>query len=149
MAKDRLFFRAIAHTNSHHVPAAALVAQGIWAALLTLPRTVSTDGSGAVRYGNVYTQLLEYIVAADLVFYILLVAAVLVLRRKAPEISRPYRAWGYPLVPLVAIGLATLLIVDLAILAPATCGIGFAIVLSGLPAFALWKLRPNDRQSTP
>ena len=145
MAKDRLFFRATAHTNSHHVPAAALMAQGIWAALLTLPRTVSTDASGAVRYGNVYTQLLEYIVAADLVFYVLLVAAVLVLRRKAPKISRPYRAWGYPLVPLVAIGLATLLIVDLAILAPATCGIGFAIVLSGLPAFALWKLRSNDR----
>jgi APA family basic amino acid/polyamine antiporter len=149
MARDRLFFRAIARTNAHHVPAAALVAQGIWAALLTLPRTVNTDANGAVRYGNVYTQLLEYIVAADLVFYVLLVAAVLVLRRKAPEIPRPYRAWGYPLVPLVAIGLATLLIADLAILAPATCGIGFAIVLSGLPAFALWKLRPNKRQSAP
>jgi APA family basic amino acid/polyamine antiporter len=149
MARDRLFFRAIAHANTHHVPAAALVAQGAWAALLTLPRTVGTDASGAVRYGNVYTQLLEYIVAADLVFYVLLVAAVLVLRWKAPEIPRPYRAWGYPFVPLVAIGLATLLIVDLAILAPATCGIGFAIVLSGLPAFALWKLRPNDRQSAP
>ena len=144
MARDRLFFRAIARTNAHHVPAAALVAQGIWAALLTLPRTVSTDASGAVRYGNVYTQLLEYIVAADLVFYVLLVAAVIVLRRKAPEIPRPYRAWGYPLVPLVAIGLATLLIVDLAILAPATCGIGFAIVLSGFPAYGLWRSRPND-----
>ena len=141
MARDRLFFRTIARTNAHRVPAAALVAQGIWAALLTLPRTVGADASGAVRYGNVYTQLLEYIVAADLVFYVLLVAAVLVLRRKAPEISRPYRAWGYPLVPLVAIGLATLLLVDLAILAPATCGIGFAIVLSGFPAYALWRSR--------
>ena len=69
MARDRLFFRAIARTNAHHVPAAALVAQGIWAALLTLPRTVSVDSDGAMRYGNVYTQLLEYIVAADLVFY--------------------------------------------------------------------------------
>jgi APA family basic amino acid/polyamine antiporter len=57
---------------------------------------------------------------------------------------RPYRAWGYPVVPLVAIGLATLLIVDLAILAPATCGIGFAIVLSGLPTYALWRSRPNE-----
>ena len=85
MARDRLFFRAIARTNAQHVPAAALVAQGIWAALLTLPRTVSTDAAGAVRYGNVYTQLLEYIVAADLVFYVLLVAAVIVLRRKDPE----------------------------------------------------------------
>src|SRR4030095_14194027 len=90
MTRDRLFFRAIARTNVHHVPAAALVAQGIWAALLTLPRTVSTDPNGAVRYGNVYTQLLEYIVAADLVFYVLLVASLLVRRRKAPAIPRPY-----------------------------------------------------------
>ncbi|MGH8094817.1 MAG: APC family permease [Chthoniobacterales bacterium] len=145
MARDRLFFRAIARTNRQHVPAAALAAQGIWAALLTLPRTVSVDAAGSVRYGNVYTQLLEYIVAADLVFYVLLVAAVIVLRRKNPQIPRPYRAWGYPLVPIVSITLATLLIVDLAILAPTTCGIGFAIVLSGFPVFLLWtRRRPNE-----
>ena len=145
MARDRLFFRAIARTNAEHVPAAALLAQGIWAALLTLPRTVSVDAAGSLHYGNVYTQLLEYIVAADLVFYVLLVAAVMVLRRKNPEIPRPYHAWGYPLVPIVSITLATLLIVDLAILAPATCGIGFAIVLSGFPAFLLWnRNRPNE-----
>jgi APA family basic amino acid/polyamine antiporter len=140
MARDRLFFRAIARTNAQHVPAAALVAQGAWAALLTLPRTIGVDPtSGAVRYGNVYTQLLEYIIAADLVFYVLLVTAVMVLRRKMPEMSRPYRAWGYPIVPIIAIGLATLLIVDLAILAPATCGIGFAIVLSGFPVYLFWR----------
>ncbi len=145
MARDRLFFRAIARTNAEHVPAAALVAQGIWAALLTLPRTVSVDAAGSLHYGNVYTQLLEYIVAADLVFYVLLVAALMLLRRKNPEIPRPYQAWGYPLVPIVSITLATLLIADLAILAPATCGIGFAIVLSGFPAFLLWNRdRPNE-----
>jgi APA family basic amino acid/polyamine antiporter len=145
MARDRLFFRAIARTNAEHVPAAALLAQGIWAALLTLPRTVSVDAAGSSHYGNVYTQLLEYIVAADLVFYVLLVMAVTVLRRKNPEIPRPYHAWGYPLVPIVSITLATLLIADLAILAPATCGIGFAIVLSGFPAFLLWnRNRPNE-----
>ena len=145
MARDRLFFRALARTNARHVPAAALVAQGIWAALLTLPRTVSVDATGSAHYGNVYTQLLEYIVAADLVFYVLLVTAVMVLRRKNPEIPRPYHAWGYPLVPIISITLATLLIADLAILAPATCGIGFAIVLSGFPAFLLWNRdRPNE-----
>jgi APA family basic amino acid/polyamine antiporter len=141
MARDNLFFGATGRTNARHVPAAALVAQGIWAALLTLPRTVSTDASGTLRYGNVYTQLLEYIVAADLVFYVLLVAAVMVLRRKNPDTERPYRAWGYPAVPMIAILLALLLIVDLAVLAPATCGIGFAIVLSGFPAFLLWSRR--------
>ena len=150
MARDRLFFRAIASTNARRVPAAALVAQGIWAALLTLPRTVNVDSTtGAVRYGNVYTQLLEYIVAADLVFYVLLVAAVIVLRKRNPDAPRPYRAWGYPFVPMIAIGLATLLIADLAWLAPATCGIGFAIVLSGFPAFLIWNGRPNERDSTP
>ncbi|HEX3817218.1 MAG TPA: amino acid permease, partial [Chthoniobacterales bacterium] len=145
MARDRLFFRAVARTNAQEVPGAALVAQGIWAALLTLPRTRAIDpASGAVRYGNVYTQLLEYIVAADLVFYVLLVAAVLVLRRRNPEMTRPYRAWGYPFAPLVAIVLALALIADLAWLAPATCGIGFAIVLSGLPIYFLWRRLPNE-----
>jgi len=139
MARDGLFFRAIARTNSRRVPGAALLAQGFWAAFLTLPRTASSDAAGARHYGNVYTQLLEYIVAADLVFYVLLVAAVMVLRRKNPDTLRPYRALGYPFVPIVAIALALLLIADLAVLAPATCGIGFAIVLSGLPAFLLWK----------
>jgi APA family basic amino acid/polyamine antiporter len=151
MAKDRLFFRAIARTNRQQVPAAALIAQGFWASCLTLPRTVMVESSGAVRYGNVYTQLLEYIVAADLVFYVLLVAAVVVLRHKQPHLPRPYRAWGYPLVPVIAVGLASALILDLAALAPATCGIGFAIVLSGLPIFLLWR-QPNEKetiQSTP
>ena len=149
MARDGLFFRAIARTNAQRVPAAALLAQGLWAALLTLPRTVSTDAAGTTRYGNVYTQLLEYIVAADLVFYVLLVAAVIVLRRKNPDSPRPYRAWGYPLVPAVAIVLALLLIVDLAILAPATCGIGFAIVLSGFPVFFLWQRPAKEPHFTP
>ena len=151
MAKDRLFFRAIARTNRQQVPAAALIAQGFWASFLTLPRTVMVERSGAVRYGNVYTQLLEYIVAADLVFYVLLVAAVVVLRHKQPHLPRPYRAWGYPVVPVIAVGLASALILDLAALAPATCGIGFAIVLSGLPIFLLWR-QPNEKetiQSTP
>ncbi len=141
MAGDGLFFRAIARTNARHVPAAALVAQGIWAAVLTLPRTISIDRAGTVSYGNVYTQLLEYIVAADLVFYVLLVGAVMVLRGKDPAAARPYRAWGYPVVPIIAITLAALLIIDLAFLAPTTCGIGFAIVLSGFPVFLLWRRR--------
>src|SRR6202030_4575967 len=61
MARDRLFFQKIATTNRYHVPAAALVAQGIWTAVLTLPRTITANaGAHGVTYGNVYTQLLEY-----------------------------------------------------------------------------------------
>ena len=144
MARDRVFFKKVATTNRYHVPAAALVAQGIWTALLTLPRTVTTNPStGKVTYGNVYTQLLEYIVSADLIFYLLMVAAVMVLRRKTPAAQRPYHTWGYPLVPLVSMVLAALLMVDLAYLAPETSGIGTLIVLTGVPVYFLWRKRAS------
>lgn len=140
MARDRLFFRRIATINARNVPAAALVAQGIWAAFLTLPRTVTTDSTtGAVSYGNVYTQLLEYIVSADLVFYVLLVVAVIVLRKKSADSPRPYRTWGYPLVPIVSVVLAAFLIIDLAYLAPTTSGIGYLFVLTGIPVYFVWR----------
>ena len=140
MARDRLFFRRTAAINRQNVPAAALVAQAIWTVLLTLPRTVTTDAaSGAVTYGNVYTQLLEYIVSADLVFYVLLVVAVMVLRKRRPEAARPYRTWGYPLVPILAVVLAAFLIVDLAYLAPTTSGIGYVLVLTGIPVYFVWR----------
>ena len=99
--------------------------QGLWAAFLVLPRTVTANTqTGGYNYGNVYTQLLEYIVSADLIFYALMVGAVIVMRVKAPEIVRPYRTFGYPIVPLVYIVLAGLCIIDLAYLAPSTSRIG-------------------------
>jgi len=140
MARDRLFFNKVGTTNSKHVPAAALVAQGIWTALLTLPRTVTTNAAtDKLVYGNVYTQLLEYIVSADLIFYLLMVLALIVLRRKAPAAERPYRTWGYPAVPIVSMLLAALLVVDLAFLAPTTSGIGILIVLTGVPVYFFWR----------
>src|SRR3954453_11398193 len=123
MARDGLFFRKIATTNRFRVPAAALVAQGIWTALLVLPRTATVNtATHQVSYGNVYNQLLEYIVSADLVFYLLMVIALIVLRRRKPDAERPYRTWGYPLVPMVSIVLSALLLIDLAWLAPTTSG---------------------------
>ncbi len=142
MARDRLFFRPIGTINRQHVPATALLAQGIWTALLTLPRTATTDATtGAVRYGNVYTQLLEYIVCADLIFYLLIAAAVMALRKKSPDAERPYRTWGYPIVPMISMALAAALIADLAWLAPTTSGIGILIVLTGLPVYFFWRRR--------
>ena len=118
----------------------ALVAQGIWTALLTLPRTVTINATThRLTYGNVYTQLLEYIVSADLIFYLLMVLAVIILRRNAPAAERPYRMPGYPIVPIISMLLAALLIVDLAFLAPATSGIGILILLSGVPIYFLWR----------
>src|SRR5213083_989636 len=139
MARDRLFFQKVATTNRFRVPAAALVAQAMWTAFLTLPRTVTINAAThEVTYGNVYNQLLEYIISADLLFYVLMVAAVMLLRRKRPDEYRPYRTWGYPFVPIISILVAGLLTVDLACLAPTTSGIGMLIVLTGVPAYFFW-----------
>jgi len=139
MARDRLFFAKVSTVNSKHVPAVALITQGIWAALLTLPRTVTTDPrTGAQTFGNVYTQLLEYLIPADLIFYALMVGAVFMLRRRMPDLPRPYRTFGYPIVPLIYIVLAVLVVVDLAYLAPWTAGVGSLLVLTGIPAYLIW-----------
>lgn len=145
MARDGLFFRRVASTNRHRVPAAALVVQGLWTALLTLPRTVARPASGQVAFGNVYNQLLEYIVSADLIFYLLLALAVMRLRRKMPAAPRPYRVAGYPVVPVVSLALALLLVVDLTWLAPMTSGMGVLIVLSGVPVY--WLCRHSFRRA--
>jgi APA family basic amino acid/polyamine antiporter len=122
------------------VPAAALIAQGIWTALLTLPRTVTTNATThELVYGNVYTQLLEYIVSADMIFYFLMVLAVIVLRRKMPAAERPYRMWGYPAVPIISMLFSALLTVDLVFIAPTTSGIGMLLVLTGVPVYFLWR----------
>jgi APA family basic amino acid/polyamine antiporter len=144
MARDNLFFKRTGSLNRSNVPAVALIMQGIWAAFLTLPRTVTTTinpqtGAATVTYGNVYTQLLEYIISADLVFYALMVGAVIVMRRKLPAAERPYRTLGYPVVPLIYIGLALLLVIDLAILKWRTSGIGYLLVLTGIPVYFIWR----------
>ena len=140
MARDRLFFRALAQTNRFHVPAVALIVQGIWASILVLPRTVvRNETTGDITFGNVYTQLLEYIVSVELVFGALGVLAVIVLRRRRPDLSRPYRTWGYPVVPLIFITLSVLLVINLAVLATDTAGIGYAIALTGIPVYLLWR----------
>ena len=145
MARDSLFFKRVCILNTRSVPAVALITQGIWAALLTLPRTVATDPrTGAVTYGNVYTQLLEYIVSADLIFYMLMVGAVIVMRYKAPTLERPYRTFGYPIVPVVYIIIAALFVIDLAYLAPSTSGIGYLIVLTGIPVYMIWRRKKRD-----
>jgi APA family basic amino acid/polyamine antiporter len=106
---------------------------------------VSTDpATHQTVYGNVYTQLLEYIVSADLLFYLLLVIAVMVLRGKEPHTVRPYRMWGYPFVPVLSLVLAGLIMLDLTLLAPTTSGIGILIVLTGLPIYLVWSAAANQ-----
>ncbi|MFN8062200.1 MAG: amino acid permease [Vicinamibacterales bacterium] len=138
MARDGLFFTNAGKLNAAKVPAWGLVIQGLWAAFLVLPRTYDTT---AHAYGNVYNNLLDYIVSAALVFYILTIAAVFRLRRTRPDAPRPYRAFGYPVVPaLYMVGAAVILLI-LFIYRPATTWPGMVIVLLGLPVYLAWAKR--------
>jgi APA family basic amino acid/polyamine antiporter len=150
MARDGLFFKGVGTTNRHHVPAVALVAQGLWSALLTLPVTVTTNPvTQVVSYGNLYSDLLEYIIPVDVTFYTLMVGAVIALRMKAPGLNRPYRTVGYPVPALIYISLAVFLVLDFIYLRTKTSGIGFLILLAGIPVYLVWQQRSAPRSSPP
>jgi APA family basic amino acid/polyamine antiporter len=136
MARDGLFFRGSGRLNEAKVPAWGLMLQGMWAAFLVLPRTYDP----ATRaYGNLYNNLLDYIVSAALIFYILTIAAIFRLRQTRPDASRPYRAFGYPVVPaLYIVGAAAILLV-LFIYRPATTWPGLVIVMLGVPVYFAWR----------
>lgn len=142
MARDGFLFAPLGRANKRHVPAMALFAQGVWASLLVLPRTVTYAPDSTVPvFGNVYTQLLEYIVSVDLVSAALSVLAVIVLRRKMPDLVRPYRTWGYPLTPAIFLTLSIFVTLTLVFLAPTTAGIGYLLALSGIPVYFIWRHR--------
>lgn len=144
MARDGLFFRSVADLNKFKVPAWGLVIQGIWAGALVLPRTVKTDATGAVTgYGNLYGNLLDYVISAALIFYILTIIGIFLLRRKQPDVERPYKAFGYPIVPALYVVGATVILLILFIYQTATTWPGLIIVLTGVPVYFLWKLRHN------
>ncbi len=139
MAQDGLFFRAAGRLNSFHVPGWALAAQGIWAALLVLPRTVSEREMGKPVYGSLYNDLLRYVISAALIFYILTIAGIFRLRRTRPEADRPYKAYGYPVIPALYIAGAAVILVVLAIYQPPTTWPGLIIVATGFPVYFLWR----------
>jgi APA family basic amino acid/polyamine antiporter len=129
MALDGLFFRRAAALHPKwHTPVFALGIQGVWTALLTL--------SG--RYGD----LLDYVIFAVLLFYILTIAGVFALRRARPEMERPYRAFGYPILPALYIATAGLIEILLLIYKPDYTWPGLIIVLLGVPVYFLW--RPTE-----
>jgi APA family basic amino acid/polyamine antiporter len=121
MAQHGAFLKSAAHLNKNDSPQKALVMQGIWTSILTL--------SGS------YGDLLDYVVFAVLLFYILTVAGVFVLRHKQPELARPYKVFAYPLVPAIYIILAITICVSLLIYKPDYSLSGLGIVLLGVPVF--------------
>jgi APA family basic amino acid/polyamine antiporter len=141
MARDGLFFQPAGELNRKAVPAWGLVIQGIWAAFLVLPRTIRPDGT----YGNLYSNLLDYVISAALIFYILTIAGIYVLRRKQPDAERPYKAFGYPVVPALYIAGAAVILVVLFIYKTATTWPGLLIVLSGVPVYLFWRSQARAR----
>ncbi|MGC4083113.1 MAG: amino acid permease [Vicinamibacterales bacterium] len=136
MAKDGLFFTSAGTLNAARVPAWGLVLQGVWASILVLLRTFN-PGTGT--YGNLYSNLLDYVVSAALIFYALTILGVFRLRATRPDVPRPYKAFGYPVVPaLYIIGAVTILVVLFAYRASTTWP-GLAIVLLGVPVYFYWR----------
>jgi basic amino acid/polyamine antiporter, APA family len=128
MAKDGLFFKSVARLNQKHkTPAISLVVQGIWTCILCLSGT--------------YSQLLNYVIFAVLVFYILTIAGLFVLRYKRPDAERPYRAIGYPILPAIYIVMALFIDVVLLRYQPQYTWPGLIIVLLGIPVYLIWSHR--------
>ncbi len=125
MAKDKVFFKKAGELNEKSVPGAALLVQGVWASLLCLSGT--------------YSDLLDYVIFAVLIFFILTIAGIFVLRKKRPDAERPYKAFGYPFLPGLYILIAAAIAVDLLIFKPAYTWPGVVIVLIGVPVYYVWR----------
>ena len=125
MARDGLFFRKVGEINKKGVPGFAIAIQGVWAVLLCLSGT----------YGN----LLDYVIFAVLIFFTLTIIAIFILRVKKPDIPRPYKAFGYPVIPAIYILATTFIMIILLIYKPDYTFPGLIIVIIGIPVYYLWK----------
>jgi APA family basic amino acid/polyamine antiporter len=125
MAKDDLFFKSAGKLNKNSVPGAGLKFQAAWASLLCLSGT--------------YSNLLDYVVFAVLIFYVLTIAGIFVLRRKRPDAERPYKTFGYPVIPILYMGAACLIMFVLLIYRWEYSGAGLAIVILGFPVYYIWQ----------
>jgi APA family basic amino acid/polyamine antiporter len=144
MARDGLFFRSTGMLNRRGVPGTALIYQGIWISILILLRTRHVDAVGAVTYGNLYSDLLDYVVFAVLIFYVLTIGGIFVLRANRPDAERPYRAFGYPFVPLLYIVAALAIMLVLLLYKTQTTWPGLVIVFLGVPVYLLWSRRSSE-----
>lgn len=130
MAKDGLFFKKAALLNKSSVPAWALWAQCLWASVLCLTG----------KYGD----LLDFVIIIVLIFYILTIYGIIRLRKKMPDVVRPYKAIGYPFLPLVYIIIASAVCVSLLFTKFSTCGWGVLIMLMGIPIYYLIKEKHSE-----
>jgi basic amino acid/polyamine antiporter, APA family len=136
MAQDGLFPKAAGRLNKARVPGWSLLIQGIWSAALVLPRTYDV---ATHSYGSLYSNLLDYVISAAVIFYVLTIAGVIRLRITKPNAPRPYRAFGYPVVPLIYIAGGVAILFCLFAFRPATTWPGLLIVFCGVPVYWLMK----------
>jgi len=125
MARDGLFFKKVGGLNKKSVPGVALIIQGVWASLLCLSGT--------------YSNLLDYVIFAVLIFFSLTVTGIFILRKKKPQAERPYKAFGYPVIPALYVIICIAIAVDLLLFKPGYTWPGLVIVLLGIPVFFLWR----------
>ncbi len=131
MAKDQLFFKTVSEVHPrYHTPVKSLGVQAVWSCLLTLSGT--------------YSQLLTYVISAALLFYILTVWGLVVLRKTQPDLPRPYRALGYPYLPVLYVMMAVAVLASNLIGDPRNSWPGFAIIAVGLPAYLYWRRKEKS-----
>lgn len=144
MSLDGLFFKRASELNRANVPSAALVMQGVWSVVLLMIRTYQ-PATGT--YGNLYSNLLDYIISAALIFYILTIAGVFRLRKINPHADRPYRAFGYPVIPALYLICAGFILAVLFVYRTATTIPGVIIVLLGIPVYLAFRRQTAREQS--
>jgi APA family basic amino acid/polyamine antiporter len=128
MGRDGAFFRIMGRLGRRsHVPNAALWGQAAWSCVLCLSGT--------------YESLYEYMVFALLVFFAATGAAVLVLRRRAAAVPRPYRTWGYPVVPLIFVVMCLAVFLNMIVSEPVKSLAGLGLLLAGVPVYLVWRRR--------
>lgn len=135
MARDGLFFKKCGELNANtHVPTFGLIMQGAWSCLLCL--------SGQ------YSKLLEYVMFAALLFYVLTVAGLFVMRKKYPNAERPYKVPLYPFLPALYVVLTSVVMIGQICQSPGYSGAGLLIILSGLPAYLIWNRNASAKSES-
>ena len=131
MANDGLFFESVKKLNKNGVPGRSLLVLCIWSSLLCLSGT--------------YGQLLDYVVFAVLIFFALTILGIFVLRYKKPNVERPYKAFGYPVIPAIYILFCIFLLIDLLVYKPDFTWPGLIIVIMGIPIYYIWRIINSKR----
>jgi APA family basic amino acid/polyamine antiporter len=125
MSRDGLYFKGAGILNRNKVPGWGLWAQAIW--------------SSALVFSGTYSNLLDYVIFAAVLFYALTVAGLFILRFRRPNAERPYRAIGYPVLPGLYLGLCIAVMLDLLIVKPIFTWPGLLLVLAGIPVYLVWR----------